>query len=127
MRNPHLWRAFMTLRLAGWSLWPISRHLETSVKGAVGWDRQFLILMEEQAPELHRSWQAHQDRIDMGMPGSLQRQADQFVARVESMSGVAGRLESTPFRYMAFRPHWARYARLLLQGKSDMDTARELG
>jgi transposase-like protein len=127
MRNPHLWRAFMTLRLAGWSLWPISRHLETSVKGATGWDRQFLILMEEQAPELHRWWQAHQDRIDIGMPGPLQRQADQFVAWVESMSQVPGRLEGTPFQYMAFRSHWVRYARLLLRGESDMDTARELG
>jgi transposase-like protein len=127
MRNPYLWCAFMTLRLAGWSIWPISLHLHISTRGACGWDRQFLLLMEEHAPELQRWWQAHQDRIDIGMPEPLQRQADQFVAWVERMSRTPGRLEGTPFQYMAFRADWARYARLLLQGVSDTDAASELG
>jgi transposase-like protein len=127
MRNPHLWCAHLTLRLAGWSIWPISRHLQTSTQGASGWDRQFLILMEKQAPKLHRWWKTHQDRIDIGMPESQQQQADQFVAWVEGMSRLPGRLEGTPFRYMAFRSYWTCYARLLLQGVSDADIARELG
>ena len=126
MHNPHLWCAHMTLRLAGWSIWPISRHLQISTQGVSGWDRQFLILMEQQAPKLHSWWQTHQNRIDIGMPEPLQQQADEFVAWVDGMSRTPGRLEGTPFRRMAFRPHWARYASLLLQGASGMDTAREL-
>jgi transposase-like protein len=127
MQHSHLWRAFMSLRLAGWSLKPIREQLAISLKAATGWNRQFLIAMQMRTPHLHRWWQLHQERQDLSMPAALEDQARQFVEWVSAMSKQPGRLEGTPFHRMDFRQHWMQWAQLLLQGLGFRDIEQELG
>lgn len=126
LHHPHLWRTFMVLRLAGQSYNAICTQMPLSLHGASTWDQQFLRAMASKAPQLHRWWAAHQLRRDTRMPVPIAQQAGQFLAWVRTMSRKPGRLEGTPFYRLAFRPLWAPYVDLLLQGSSDRDMGRAL-
>ncbi|SAL79432.1 hypothetical protein AWB71_05895 [Caballeronia peredens] len=126
LHHPHLWRAYMSLRFAGWSIPLIATHLKISHHAASRWNREFLVEMQRRAPSLHDWWRTHQRREDLTMPTALDEQANAFLRWVDELVRDRSRRADTPFEKLAVEEDWPTFARMLIHGSSDADIEREL-